>query len=117
MKLNTCSDGVCPSQDALNKISISADDNKLKLGNNVEENKMLINNKLIQVEEYMNSNKLKFNVDKTQMMIMTPKKNKVNSTLTVNFNGHEITPDRQAKFLRIHISDDLSWDNYMYCSQ
>ena len=102
-------------QDALTKISIYADDNnyKLKLGNNVEENKRLINNKLLQVEEYMNANKLKFNVDKTQMMIMTPKKNKVNSTLTVNFNGHEIKPDSQAKFLGIHISDDLSWDNYI----
>ena len=99
-------------KDALTKISIYADDNnyKLKLGNNVEENKRLINNKLVQVEEYMNSNKLKFNVDKTQMMIMTPKKNKVNSTLTVNFTGHEIKPENQVKFHGIHISDDLSFE-------
>lgn len=102
-------------QDAPTKISIYADDNnyKLKLGNDVKENKRLLNNKLVQVEEYMNSNKRKFDVDKTQMMIMTPNKNKVNNTLTVNFNGHKITPNSQAKFRGIHISDDLSWDNYI----
>ena len=54
-------------QDELTKISIYADDSnyKLKLGNNVEENKRLIHNKLVQVEEYMNDNCLKFNVAKT----------------------------------------------------
>ena len=85
-------------QDALTKISIYMDDNnyKLKLGNNVEKNKRVINNKLIQVEEYMNANKLKFNVDKTQMMIMTPKKNKINSTLTIDFNGQSLVPSRNS---------------------
>ena len=62
-------------QDDSCKISIYADDNnyKLKIGDDVKENKALINRKLVQVEEYMNSNKLKFNVAKTQLMIMTPR--------------------------------------------
>ena len=102
-------------QDNLTKISIYADDNnyKLKLGNDVEENKLLINRKLKQVEEYMNSNKLKFNAAKTQMMIMSPKKNKQNSSLKLDFNGIEIIPEKQAKFLGVVISDDLSWENYI----
>ena len=102
-------------QDDSCKISIYADDNnyKLKIGDDVKENKALINRKLVQVEEYMNSNKLKFNVAKTQLMIMTPRQNKKNSTLKVTFNGHEIKPEKEAKFLGIYISDDLTWDNYI----
>ena len=76
-------------EDATTKFSIYADGNnyKLKLGNDVEGNKLLINRKLAEVKVYMNSNKRKFNVTKTQMMIMTPKRNKINSPLKINFNG------------------------------
>ena len=102
-------------QDPITRISIYADDNnyKLKLGNDVERNKKLINDKLEQVEEYMNSNKLKFNAAKTQMMIMTPRKNKINSALKLWFNGIEIKPETKAKFLGVIISDDLTWDDYI----
>ena len=43
-----------------------------------------------EVEEYMNANRLKFNASKTQLMIMTPKKIRVNSTLELEFNGLRI---------------------------
>ena len=58
------SDDLVTLEDATTKISIYTDDNnyKLKLGNDVEENKLLINRKLKEVETYMNANKLKFNV-------------------------------------------------------
>ena len=42
------------------------------------------------IEEYMNANRLKFNASKTQLMIMTPKKIRVNSTLELEFNGLRI---------------------------
>ena len=46
-------------------------------------------------------------------MIMTPKRNRINSTLELDFNGLKIVPEKQAKFLGILISDDLTWDNYV----
>ena len=96
-----------------------ADDNnyKITLSEDVEANKRMVNEKLVEVEEYMNANRLKFNASKTQLMIMTPKRNRVNSTLELEFNGLRIIPEKQAKFLGILISDDLTWDNYVAHSE
>ena len=53
----------------------------------------------------MNSNKLKFNIKKTQVMIMSPKRTRINEGLEVVF-GHTIKPDKHANFLGLTISDD-----------
>ena len=102
-------------QDQNCHVVIYADDNNyaVKLGQDVEENRQRINLKLKQVEDYMNANKLKFNVEKTQLMIMSPKRVRINEGLEVEFNGHTLKPDKHAKFLGITISDDLSWYEYI----
>ena len=96
-------------------VFVYADDNNygVKLGKNVQVNQVRVNEKLVGVETYMNANKLKLNAGKTQIMVMTPSRNKVNSNLTVNFNGHNIIPEDSAKFLGLVISDDLTWDKYI----
>ena len=96
-------------------VFVYADDNNygVKLGNNVTANQARVNEKLVDVETYMNANKLKLNAGKTQIMVMTPARNKINSNLTVNFNGHNIVPEESAKFLGLVISDNLSWDKYI----
>ena len=85
-------------QDGNTMISGYADDNnyKIKLSEDVEANKRMMNEKLVEVEEYMNANRLKFNASKTQLMIMAPKRNRMNSTLELDFNGLKIIPEKQA---------------------
>ena len=51
-----------------------------------------------------------FNAGKTQIIIMTPAGNRMNSNLEVDFNGNVITSESSARFLDITISDNLSWD-------
>ena len=79
-------------QDDQTMISGYADDNnyKITLSEDVAANERMVNEKLVEVEEYMNANRLKFNASKTQLMIMTPKKIRVNSTLELEFNGLRI---------------------------
>ena len=96
-------------------VIVYADDNNyaVRIGADRQANQVRINIKLGEVEIYMNAYKLKFIAGKTQIMIMTPARNKMNSNLEVNFNGHVITPESSERFLGITNSDDLSWDKYI----
>ena len=76
----------------------------MRIGADKEANQARINSKLGQVEVYMNANKLKFNAGKTQIMIMTPARNRMNNNLEINFNGHLTKPEESARFLGITIS-------------
>ena len=92
--------------------TLYVDDNKYAVRLDVEQKRLRINSKK-EVEDYMNSNKLKFNVEKTQLMIMSPKRVRINEGLEVEFKEHTLKPDKHAKFLGITISDDLTWDEYL----
>ena len=82
-------------------VIVYADDNNYaaKIGHDTQANQMRINSKLGEVEVYMCANRLKYNAGKTQIMIETPARNKMNSNLVVVFIGHEITPENRARFL------------------
>ena len=71
-------------QDKSTKCSIYADDNnfKCKLDGDLNENKARIEQKMDEIQTYMNSNRLKLNLDKTKLMIMTTKNKNMHSTGT-----------------------------------
>ena len=65
----------------------------------------------------MNSNGLKFNVEKTQLMTMNPGHNRSNDDMCIKFNNHLITQERNAKFLGLTISNNLRWNDYVFNSE
>ena len=102
-------------EDGDTRISIYADDNNYlcKLGKDKLLNQLKMKMKLAQIEEYMNSNGLKFNVEKTQLMTMNPGQSRKNKDLCILFNNHLINQDESTKFLGIRISNNLRWNEYI----
>ena len=106
-------------EDGDTRISIYADDNNYlcKLGKDKLLNQLKMKMKLAQIEEYMNSNGLKFNVEKTQLMTMNPGQSRKNKDLCILFNNHLINQDESTKFLGIRISNNLRWNEYIQNSE
>ena len=106
-------------QDHTTKISLYADDNNyaIKLTNDEERNKVVIESKMKQIQEYMDSNRLKLNADKTKLMIMTTKQKDVHKDLKVYLKETEIEKVTFAKFLGIIISGNLKWNEYILQSE
>ena len=102
-------------QDNQTKDSIYADDNnfKIKLNNDKGENKMRIEAKMKTNQVYMNSNRLKLNQDKTNLMIMTSKLKNMYRDLKIEYEGKEIEQVDFTKFLGIVISSNLKWNEYI----
>merc|ERR1711923_294357 len=106
-------------EDDTTGISKYADDNNYlcTLDKDKLLNQLKMKTKLAQIEEYMNSNGLKFNVEKTQLMTMNPGHHRENDDMCIMFNNHLITQDKNAKFLGVIISNNLRWNDYIFNSE
>ena len=100
-------------------ISGYADDNnyKLKLDKDKLKNQLKLKVKMEQIEQYMNSNGLKLNVEKTQLLIMNPGRKRMNDDLSLLFNGHLVEPEKNVRFLGVIISNNLRWNDYILNSE
>ena len=106
-------------EDADTLISGYADDNnyKLKLDKDKLKNQLKLKVKMEQIEQYMNSNGLKLNVEKTQLLIMNPGRKRLNDDLSLLFNGHLVEPEKSVRFLGVIISNNLRWNDYVLNSE
>ena len=106
-------------EDEDTKISGYADDNnyKLKLDKDKLKNQLKLKVKMEQIEQYMNSNGLKLNVEKTQLLIMNPGRKRNNDDLSLLFNGHLVEPEKNVRFLGVIISNNLRWNDYILNSE
>ena len=105
-------------QDNNTKVSLYADDNyAIKLSKILMESKIRVENKMSEIQVYMDSNRRKLNPEKTKLMIMTTKNKNVHKELKVEFNGVEIEQVTFDKFLGIVISGNLKWNEYILQSE
>ena len=74
---------------------------------------MRIEAKMKKNQVYMNSNRLKLNQDKTNLMIMTSKLKNMHRDLKIEYEGKEIEQVDFTKFLGIVISSNLKWNEYI----
>ena len=74
-----------------------------------------LNDKYTAMANYMNSNRLKLNDEKTHLLIMTTgqKQKLMNIAVKISTIGGEIKPIRTEKLLGIHIQNDLKWTEYI----
>ena len=75
-------------------------------------NQELINHKMDQIEDYMNSNKLLLNRDKTTLLVITDKPN-IRETIYLKAEPKNVTPSRGFTYLGIEISDNLKWNYWL----
>ena len=78
-------------------------------GKNVETLEKKLNEKYTALANYMNSNRLKINDDKTHLLIMTTsqKQRLMNIQVKITTSTEEIKPIRTEKLLGVHIQNDL----------
>ena len=93
-----------------------ADDSTYSVtGKNMEMLEQKLNDKYTAMANYMNSNRLKLNDEKTHLLIMTTgqKQKLMNIAVKISTIGGEIKPIRTEKLLGIQIQNDLKWTEYI----
>ena len=93
-----------------------ADDSTYSVtGKNMEMVEKKLNEKYTAIANYMNSNRLKLNDDKTHLLVMTTsqKQKLMNIEVKIATSGEEIKQIRTEKLLGIHIQNDLKWTEYI----
>ena len=70
-----------------------------------------INNDLKCVTQWLNANRLSLNVDKTKLIILHSKQEKINiDNLVIKLNQSILIPCNYVKYLGVYIDKNLSWD-------
>ena len=93
-----------------------ADDSTYSVtGKNIESLEKKLNEKYTALANYMNSNRLKLNDDKTHLLIMTTsqKQKLMNIEMKITTSAESIKPIRTEKLLGVNIQDDLKWSEYI----
>ena len=101
------------------RIRLFADDANLTMSNKSKallENHM--NNELIKVDEWLKTNKLSLNYDKTEFLAVNKSKSKGGS-LNIRIGKNEIAQVKHVKYLGVIIDEDLSWKPHIHnqCSK
>merc|ERR1711895_406336 len=71
-----------------------------------------INHNLLQVSDWLNSNRLSINVKKTHIMIWSPNPRHV-PKLDIQMNNQSIELVIETRFLGVIIDDKLSWSKHI----
>lgn len=96
------------------KYLLFADDtNVIASHTNINELILLINDELVKITEWFQSNNLFLNVDKTNFIIFHPKRKLLpNNIPKIKINGIEIIQKNSTKFLGVIIDEYLSWKEH-----
>ena len=68
----------------------------------------IVNHELCKVVDWLNSNKMSLNIDKTHFMIFKPKRTKYDTSDDIVINGSEMNEVESTKFLGVFIDNKLS---------
>ena len=79
----------------------------------------IVNHELCKVVDWLNSNKMSLNIDKTHFMIFKPKRKKYAASGDIVINGSTINEVDSTKFLGVLIDNNLSWKPHinLICSK
>jgi hypothetical protein len=73
----------------------------------------LINTELGKVFEWINSNKLSLNIDKTKYMIFKPRNKSTTTNNNIVINGKNLNQVQSIRFLGVHLDSHLTWTNHI----
>ena len=87
---------------------------KIKMEDNPSKHNIQIKTTLDKITDYMNSNTLVINEDKSKLLVIT-NKNEIRDNIQLKIEGKDkpITPQRSMVYLGTHIQDDLKWNQYV----
>ncbi len=102
-------------EDENTKLSLYADDTTAAaaLTKNKQINQYRLKRKAGEMQEYMDSNHLKFNADKTQLLVKTKGKNNTHSELSLEMESGTVKQSEVVKVLGIYLSRDELFKEYL----
>ena len=72
-----------------------------------------INSDLKLVNEWIRANKLLQNASKTEIIIFKPKNKNISKCLNFQIRGQKIKLNKQVKYLRVILQNDLHWNSHL----
>ena len=90
-------------------ILFADDSNFFCTGSNLSYVIDIVNREVCSVVNWLNSNKMSLNIDKTHFMIFKPKRKKIDDSFDIVVNGSKIDKVKSTKFLGVIIDSELSW--------
>ena len=102
-------------EDKITSLSQYADDGSIRqrLSRRHAVNQVNIQNKVTQIQKYMDANKLKLNIEKTQMMVVKKGANNLHSGLHLKLGDTIIKQESSLKILGLTIDSDLKFVDYL----
>ena len=97
-------------------ICIYADDStiRIRLTGNIQNDQDKINDIIEKVMDYFNANKLKMNVEKTQLLVISRNNHAHYKDLKVEINGVTIKQVKQARLLGLYFTHDMKQDWFVH---
>ena len=71
------------------------------------------NNALSEIREWLCANRLSLNVDKTNFMVFSPKKNDTVIDICIKIGEKQISEVKMCKFLGIIVDNQLNWNDHI----
>ena len=90
-----------------------ADDTNLLSDYSLKKLSKHINSDLKLVNEWIRANKLLQNASKTEIIIFKPKNKNISKCLNFQMRGQKIKLNKQVKYLRVILQDDLHWNSHL----
>ena len=83
----------------------------LSFSNNTDQAEELFNQCLIQIKNWMDSNFLKLNTDKTKLKMFNPRSESVQ--ICINFNNSLIVPSETVDILGVKLSQNINYSSFI----
>ena len=106
---------IAVSQDNFTKLTLYADDTstEVRLTKNKYENRVRISVKAAEMQLYMDCNNLKFNSDKTSLIVKLKGRNNNHGYLNLKMGDKLIKQEDTVKFLGVVIGQDKRYKEYL----
>ena len=75
--------------------------------------KININHDLSLIAQWLRSNKISLNADKTELVIFSPKRKQITKHLNFRISGQKIEISTRVKYLGIQIDQHLNWNEHI----
>ena len=83
----------------------------LYASNKLKSIETVLNCDLKLASDWLNANRLSLNIDKSKLLIFKSKQRKFNKdSISIKLGGVKLTPTVNAKYLGLHLDQNLSWD-------
>ena len=104
-----------PYASKISDIHLFADDTSIFISNkNLGDLETIVNSELINISDWLISNKLTSNVSKSNFIIIHPPQRKRNKQATIKINGENLEEKSHTEYLGVLIYKNLNWKTHIH---